>query len=503
MSIKDKALKWWVEKTERDEYVASSNELPPQRQREALVKDKFLCHLIKGYWILKRPEDETREIFLLLYWQIIEKVLSRFSCWSFRGRSALKILDGDQTPQKHLLVRTKKKTNRKLLLPTGFDVFLVYDPNFDERLVKKIEIAGRNIPVDIPEKVLIDASKLKPSLEVRSFIAGTSFDLRILEAIYAKKPKPIVFKRLADMAKDAGRPDLASNIEKIIETYTHYRVSKKKKIEPKLIAKKAVVTPSWVIRQERQLQEFEKTLEKHFAAKIKEIKKRPLEQLLSQAKEHKKYDTYHSTTLEGYRITPEEVEVLLSGALSKTKKAQGYNNVEKIKNRMAILGYSAAFDFVIKKIQEDFGQQEISENFIKDIYHHLFKPSADAGIIDYLSLVSYRTVPAFIRGTQYVPPSYEKLSELMDSYVFSMNKIRNPIVKAVLAHYFFVTIHPYSDGNGRTARLLMNYLLLTAGYPWVTIRVDNRVKYFEALRKGQLDGNILAFGDFIFKVIES
>ncbi len=503
MSIKDKALKWWVEKTERDEYVASSNELPPQRQREALVKDKFLYPLIKGYWILKRPEDETGEVFFLLYWQIIEKVLSRFSCWSLRGRSALKILNGDQTPQKHLLVRTKKKTNRKVLLSTGFDVSLVCDPNFDERLVKKIEIAGRNIPVDIPEKVLIDVSKLKPSFEIQSFIAGTPFDLRTLETIYAKNPKPIVFKRLVGMVEDAGRSDLVSGIEKIIETHTHYRVSGKKKVEPELMIKRATITPSWVIRQEKQLQEFEKTLEKHLISKTKEIKKRPLEQLLTQAREHKKYDTYHSTTLEGYRITPEEVEALLSGALPKTKKAQEYNNVEKIKNRTAILGYSAAFDFVIDKIQENFEQQEISEDFIKDVYYHLFKPSADAGIIDYLSLVSYRTVPAFIRGTQYVPPSYEKLSELMASYVSSINKIRNSIVKAVLSHYFFVTIHPYSDGNGRTARLLMNYLLLTAGYPWVTIRVNNQVKYFEVLRKGQLDGNILAFGDFIVEILES
>ncbi|HDP69637.1 MAG TPA: Fic family protein [Actinobacteria bacterium] len=502
MSVKDKALKWWVEKTERDEYVASSKEFP-QRQREVLVKSKFLFPLIKGYWILKRPEDEIGEVFLLLYWQIIEKVLSRFSHWSIRGMSALRVLNGDQASQKHLLVRTKKKTNRKVSLPTGFNISLVYDPRFDERLVKKIEIAGRNIPVDIPEKVLIDVSKLKSSFEIQGFIAGTPFDLRTLEAIYAKNPKPIVFKRLAGMAKEADRPDLVSGLEKIVEIHTHYRVSRRKKIEPKLMVKKATITHSWVIHQERQLQEFEKTLEKHFAAKTKEIKKRPLEQLLSQAREHKKYDTYHSTTLEGYRITPEEVEVLLSGSLPKSRKAQGYNNVEKIKNRMAILGYSAAFDFVINKIQEDFGRQGMSEDFIKDVYYHLFKPSADAGIIDYLSLVSYRTMPAFIRGTPYVPPSYEKLSELMASYIFLINKIKNPIVKAVLAHYFFVTIHPYSDGNGRTARLLMNYLLLTSGYPWATIRVDNRVRYFEALKKGQIDDNILVFGDFIVEIFES
>jgi len=306
---------------------------------------------------------------------------------------------------------------------------------------------------------------------------------------------------LVGMAKEASRFDLVSGLEKIIETHTYYQVAKKEKVEPELLAKKPVIAPPWVIRQERQIQEFEETLGKHLATKISKIKTQSLAKLVSEAREHKRYDTYHSTTLEGYRITPEEVDALLSDFVPKDKKKEGVKYLEEIKNRMAILGYSEAFDFVIKRVQDDFKKPQITEDLIKDTYYHLFKPSADAKIIDYVSLVGYRKMPAFIRGTWYVPPSHKKLTELVANFVSSANQIQNPVIKAILTHYFFVTIHPYSDGNGRTARLLMNYLLLTAGYSWTTIRTDQRDEYFEALKKGQLASDILPFGKFIVEML--
>nr|WP_309672294.1 Fic family protein [Gemmatimonas sp.] len=55
------------------------------------------------------------------------------------------------------------------------------------------------------------------------------------------------------------------------------------------------------------------------------------------------------------------------------------------------------------------------------------------------------------------------------------------ISRAVLTHVEFVTVHPFLDGNGRLGRLLMNYALLDAGYPWVTIRSDENRPCFQAL----------------------
>lgn len=125
---------------------------------------------------------------------------------------------------------------------------LTFDPDFDERLAKKIEVAGRNIFVDVLEKVLIDVCRLKSSTAFQSFLAVSKFDLRMLEALYAKNPKPLVFKRLARIAKEAKRYDLVAGLEKIIETHIYYRLAKKERVSLELAAVKPAIRPAWVLR---------------------------------------------------------------------------------------------------------------------------------------------------------------------------------------------------------------------------------------------------------------
>lgn len=480
--------------------MVSAAEIPDRRQREFLKKAGYLFPVARGYWALKKPEDDAEEVFLLIYWQAVEKVLSSYT-WSLRGPSALAVHNGAQAAQEHLMVRTKEKTNWKLTLPLGFTVNLRYDSYFDERLINNVEVAGRSIPVDIPELVFTELDKAKPKA-VQSFVAGTKFDRLLIEAIYARKPRPVVFNRLVALAKESGRSDLAADIKKIIETYTHYQLAKRETVKADEISSKPqLIHPPWVIRQEEQIKEFEAALEKELKAKIGRIKKRPLKELLAQAREHKKYDTYHSTTLEGYQITPEQVEALLSGIISEEESGPDY--FDKLRNRMAIVGYSEAFDFVLEQVESDYEKPKISEQLVKETYAKLFKPSLDTKIVDLISLTTYRNIAAFIRGTNYIPPSWEKLSDLMFDYEQSIGAIKNPVIKAILAHYYFVAIHPYIDGNGRTARLLMNYTLLSAGYSWITIRADQRSEYFGALNKGTGDGGILPFGEFILTMLKS
>lgn len=73
----------------------------------------------------------------------------------------------------------------------------------------------------------------------------------------------------------------------------------------------------------------------------------------------------------------------------------------------------------------------------------------------------------------------------------------HPIAKAALAHYNFVTIHPFDDGNGRGARILMNLLLIKSGYPPAVINNSERAAYLDALRYGQAGGGVEPFVFFI------
>ena len=78
----------------------------------------------------------------------------------------------------------------------------------------------------------------------------------------------------------------------------------------------------------------------------------------------------------------------------------------------------------------------------------------------------------------------------------------HPVKKAALAHLKFVTIHPFVDGNGRTARLLMNLILLQHGYPLTVIKNEDRATYIKALEKAQKTGNTTDFEQFVCVAVD-
>ena len=95
-------------------------------------------------------------------------------------------------------------------------------------------------------------------------------------------------------------------------------------------------------------------------------------------------------------------------------------------------------------------------------------------------------------------PPHAKVASLIGGLsAFVAQSDLRPLTRAVLTQLEFVTIHPFLDGNGRLARLLMNYALLNAGYPWVTIRSDERRPYFQALERAQVESEIETLGEFL------
>lgn len=81
--------------------------------------------------------------------------------------------------------------------------------------------------------------------------------------------------------------------------------------------------------------------------------------------------------------------------------------------------------------------------------------------------------------------------------MWSEPQMPHPAVRAVLGHLIFVFIHPYSDGNGRVGRFLMNAMLASGGYPWTVIRVKRRVEYMAALEAGAVGNDIAPFSRFV------
>jgi Fic family protein len=264
------------------------------------------------------------------------------------------------------------------------------------------------------------------------------------------------------------------------------------------VAGLATTHQPWLDRQAATFARFQTEIQAEVGDAGSRLPRFDREALLAQAREAKAYDAYHSTTIEGYRIRPEEVSAVISGV------TVGGHDPEEVRSRMAVAGYSKAFETTLATVRDADGDVEITDTLVQGLYIDLFSPSVDAGIVSPELLRGWRTEPAYLRGHVYVPPGPEKLPRLMRQYEELVNGVTgDPLVRAILAHLEFVTVHPYPDGNGRLARLLMNVALLGGGLPWITIRNDDRAPYFAALHAAQVEGDAIPFARLVLRYAEA
>jgi Fic family protein len=247
-----------------------------------------------------------------------------------------------------------------------------------------------------------------------------------------------------------------------------------------------------IMRLERQRAEISTLL----GNDLKDLPTIPSRRLIAAAAESKAYDAYHSTTMEGYRISRETVEAIVQGE----PLADGPQDKDALQSAMAVQGYSVAFDHVLNLSQDC---AAISGSTILDLYEDLFRPSVDAGIVSTGELRGWRTGPVALKGWRYVPPNPRKIRDLIDGLESFANRADlDPVTRALIVHLEFVTIHPFLDGNGRLGRLLMNLVLLSGGLPWVTIRSDERMPFFKSIEAAQVEANTEPFIRYLWHQIQ-
>jgi Fic family protein len=192
---------------------------------------------------------------------------------------------------------------------------------------------------------------------------------------------------------------------------------------------------------------------------------------LKQTKEYFRIGlTYSSNAIEGNTLTETETKIVLEDGLTITGKP--------LKDHYEASGHSEAFDFVYSLAKK----KVISEKDILGI-HRLFYYR-----IDQDNAGKYRQVPVMISGTEYLPPAPGKVPALMKKFaakIPAMRKKLHPVVFAAKLHEELVNIHPFADGNGRTARLLMNLALFQAGYSITLIPPVVRGDYIAFIKRSQ------------------
>lgn len=209
---------------------------------------------------------------------------------------------------------------------------------------------------------------------------------------------------------------------------------------------------------------------------------------------------YHSNHLEGNSLTYGETKALILFGVT----AQG----KPLKDTLEITGHNEAINWVLEMIQ---GDRPLSENFIRELHSLLLQDSYKESknekgniVPRKISAGKYKTTPNHVQtvtgeifyfATPEETPA--KMTELLNWYKEkALEKEVNPILLAAEFHYKFIRIHPFDDGNGRTARILMNFILMKFGFPPVIIKTEDKANYFAALQFADA-GNIEAFITYI------
>ncbi len=210
---------------------------------------------------------------------------------------------------------------------------------------------------------------------------------------------------------------------------------------------------------------------KNLETEINEFRQTPLDQIaLEKLKEHfRTHHIYHSAGIEGNRLTLQETALVLKEGIDISGKP--------LKDSIEVKNLGVAYDFLYELSQQDV---QISESYIKQIHTLIIGNDSS------LSPGEYRNIGVIITGSEHKPPEpFEvpiKMMELIEW--IRENDSQNPIIVASIAHHEFVKIHPFKDGNGRTARILLNLILLKKGFPICNIRRDERPMYYDALSLG-------------------
>lgn len=180
--------------------------------------------------------------------------------------------------------------------------------------------------------------------------------------------------------------------------------------------------------------------------------------------------TYHSNAIEGSTLTYAETYAILYNDNSFKIEAKEPREIYEAIN------HKKALELVLKSIENN---EDFDERLIKKINETINKDIKDT--------IGYRTVQVFIRGSEHVPTSPEKIPNLMNYFIYNYNNDTDDIyTKIAKYHIEFEKIHPFEDGNGRTGRLLINYELIKNDLPPVVISKDDRVKYFELIRNNDI-----------------
>ena len=199
--------------------------------------------------------------------------------------------------------------------------------------------------------------------------------------------------------------------------------------------------------------------------------------------------TYNSTAIEGNTLTLQETAQLLFEGITPRKSMREINEV---------LNHKKAFDFILSY------NGDVTKEFICNLHKIVVKDTLKEELKTQIGC--FRNLQVYIRGTDWLPPKPEDVPKEIKSLLFwySKNKEKlHPLIVSAYFHAGFETVHPFVDGNGRTGRLLMNFILHKNNLPMINIPNSIKHKYYEALESAQIRGNLKPLVKLLFEILKN
>jgi hypothetical protein len=466
--------------------------------REALLRSGFLKEVIRGWYIPSRADEATGDT-TAWYASMREFVAGyaqqRFGDrWHVNPEQSLLLRSGERTVPRQVQIWAIKGTNQTVQLLHGCSLFVYQAPKL--LAASPVEDCGGLRLVELPA-ALVAAS---PTLFVQHPMAGqialaSLFDASDVLRILLEGSHSAVAGRLAGAFRAIGRPALADEILGAMRG-AGYVVNEVNPFE------KPLPTPLPGRRPEspyvQRLRLMWARMREQVIAAFPPPPGTPadIDALLRDVAGRYVTDAYHSLSIEGYRVSAALIEKVRDGSWN----PEANENDRAARNAMAARGYFETHNLVKEDLVRVIKGENPGAVFRQGLprwYQALFSPSVQAGILKPADLAGYRNDQVFIRAALHVPLSKEAVRECMPVLFELLEAESEPSVRAVLGHFVFVYIHPYMDGNGRLGRFLMNLMLVSAGYTWTVVPVQERNEYMMALEQASSFANIEPFAHFI------
>lgn len=467
--------------------------------RERLTSAGYLGEAVKGWYVPTRPNERVGDStawFAGIREFIASYCTERFGLdWHLGPELSLLMHSGERSLPLQLPVWSPSAGNQSLRLPDGTTLFLYKAPRlFPSR--PSADAGGLRL-VEL-ESALVAAG---PAFFRQQPLAATIALQSVCEAsnlvrVLLMGSHSVVAGRLAGALRAVGRHELADEIGQTMRSAL-YTVVETNPFEKPVNAMPGARAESPDVRRIRHLWAGMRLAVIDTLPAPTEVS-RDVGQVLADVEARFVSDAYHSLSIEGYRVTPALIEKARQASWLPGSGDTG------APDEMAARGYFEAHKEVMASVRAVFTGRNPGEE-LRNSHgawcRTLFAPTVQAGELKAQDLTGYRRSQVFIRGARHVPLSEGAVREAMPVLFELISGEEHPAARAVLGHFLFVYIHPYTDGNGRLGRLLMNALLATGGYPWTVIPSEQGKAYMSALEQASAYRNIQPFAQFIGQLI--